>query len=268
MDTLAVNYGAGLNLVDFATAPDAARLTINDWAADKTKNKILEAMPEGSIEARTRLVLTNTVYFKGAWQRPFLRKDTANGLFTRLDSSTVSTPFMRATETPVRYASLPGVTAIELPFIGEKMSMLFVMPDVGTFANYSAGFEASKFADLTNTLQSKSVIVMLPKFDFGSDIPLSRVLKALGVADAFTDDADFSGIDGKPKFLQVTSAVHKALITVDEAGAEAVGFTGFVTGPTSIPQTVVFDRPFLFLIRDVETNSVLFVGRVLDPAVK
>jgi len=189
LDSLAVNYGAGLNLVDFATAPDAARLTVNACAADKTKHKIVEAMPEGSIDA-------------------------------------------------------------------------------GTFVNYSAGFEASKLSELTDTLQSKGVIVMLPKFDFGSDIPLSEVLKALGVADAFTGNADFSGIDGSPKNLRITSAVHKAHITVDEAGAEAVGFTGFVTGPTSIPQTVVLDRPFLFLIRDVETNSVLFVGRVLDPAVK
>lgn len=266
LDTLAVNYGAGVYLLDFEAAPDSARLTINDWAAVNTKNRIKEAMPEGSITDGTRLVLTNTVYFKGAWSKPFLVSNTANGDFTRLDSTKISTPFMHA-NLPLSYAITAGVTSVELPFVGGKLSLVVVMPDVGTFSSFAAGIDSAKVASLLNGLQPGSLDVTLPKFEFQSELPLATSLQALGLTDAFTDFADFSGIDGRRE-LQIMAAVHKAFVTVDESGAEATAFTGVVTGITSAPQSVVIDKPFVFLIRDVETKSILFFGRVLDPSQK
>lgn len=266
LDTLAVNYGAGVNLVDFRADPNAARATINDWVAKQTKNKIVDAMPAGSITVDTRLALTNTVYFKGNWLLPFSSGATHNQLFTRLDGSTVDTPFMAAIYS-LGYVKTADVTAVELKLIGEKLSMLLIMPDAGNFSTYAASIDSAKIESVVAGLQSTHISLTLPKFDFKTDVPLGATLKALGVVDAFDGNADFSRIDGTTN-LFVQSAIHKAFVTVDEVGMEAGAFTGISVGVTSLPPTVVIDHPFLFLVRDLETNSILFFGRVLDPMEK
>jgi len=265
LDTLAVNYGAGMNLVDFKTDPELARTEINQWVSTQTKDKITDAMPQGSVSVDTRLVLTNTIYLKADWLKPFSIPSTKDGDFVTLDGSTITTPFMNQ-DASFSYLQAGGVTAVELPFVGESLSMLILMPDAGSFETYESTFDKTELESVISNLQNSRIKLSLPKFNFETDLPLKAELMALGIKDAFSaTNADLSGIDGT-KNLFVFSAVHKAFITVEESGVEAGAFTGFGVNLTSLPPSITIDKSFLFVIRDTTNGSILFFGRVLDPS--
>lgn len=266
LDTLAINYGAGVNLVDFTTDHEAARLQINDWVSQQTNNKINDAMPSGSVDALTRLVLTNTVYFNGEWLYPFPDQNTQNRDFSLLDNTSVSTAFMAQTAS-FNYIEQTDAIAVELDYISSQLSMLVIMPNAGTYFNYESQLSPTSLNEVINGLQNTRIDLKFPKFDFDTSIPLAVGLKTLGMTDAFDPAlSDFSKINPQATDLHVQSAVHKAFIIVDEKGTEAGAFTGIGTGITSVPPTVLIDQPFMFFIRDSETGSLLFFGRVLNPA--
>ena len=267
LDTLAVNYGSGLRLLDFIEDPEGARETINDWVSDETNERIVDLLPPGSIDAFVRLVLTNAVYFNAPWLKPFDTEDTATGTFEPLDREAVDVEMMHQVET-FGYASWDGGQAVELPYNGETLSMILFVPDRGTYEAFEAELDLDRYEGIVDSLEPREVDLGLPKFEFAYDVSLVNPLTALGMTDAFTGAADFSGIDGT-RNLFISDVLHKAWVSVDEAGTEAAAATAVIIslvahpGP---PVVLTINRPFLFVIRDVPTGTILFIGRVVDPA--
>ncbi len=267
LDTLALSYGAGMRTVDFVKQTEAARLAINRWVSEQTEDRIKELVPSGAINDLTRLVLTNAIYFKAAWEYQFDKNNTANAPFYRLDGSQVTVPTMNQTEW-FGYAAGNGYQAIELPYDGRELSMVVLLPDAGQYAAFEKSLTAGTVKDIINSLTNKRIELSMPKFQYDSSFGLKPALTSLGMGAAFTDGADFSGMDGR-KDLLIQDVLHKAFVSVDENGTEAAAATAVIVGLTSMPPEAVamkLDHPFIYLIRDIATGQVLFVGRVLDPS--
>jgi len=267
VETLTKGYGAGLRALDFEADPNGARKVINDWVSEETAQRILDLIPEGAIDAETKLVLTNAIYFNAPWLQPFDLTATTEESFTLLDGETVAVSMMHATES-LPYATWAGGVAFELPYNGNELSMVVLVPDEGTFDSFDASLTSEVFDGIVASLAPRSIALGLPKFEFTYAASLVDPLIRLGMTDAFdADRADFSGITGAPD-LFVSDVLHKAFVSVDEAGTEAAAATAVLFRATGIPAeplAVTVDRPFLFVIRDRPTGSVLFVGRVVSP---
>jgi serpin B len=263
LDTLAENYGAGLYVENFQTAPEPARIAINGWVADGTEGQIPALFPEGSINTLTRLVLANAVFFHGDWKRPF-RRDSQNEIFHAL-AGDVSVPTMHGSLNAALWSG-PGWNAASLDYVGDTVSMILVVPDVGTFSAFEAGLTAESLSTiLAGTRPAGGADLIMPRFKFATDLSLNDMLAAMGMSDAFGDQADFSGINGA-RDLRLQSVIHKAIIAVDEKGTTASAATGAVGGVTSVPPSLWVNRPFLFFIRHNPTGAILFQGRVVDPS--
>ncbi len=267
LDLLALNYGAGLRVLDFVAQPDPSRILINQWVEQQTEGRIKNLLPQGSVDSLTRLVLTNAIYFNAAWSTPFETKNTADKPFYLLDNSSINVATMHGVQ-PAQYAKDADYQAVAIPYDGSELSMLVIVPEKGKFASFEQSLSGAVIDDILSKMTHAQVTLQLPKFSFTVETNLKEKLQALGMSDAFTaGKANFSGIDGQ-KELFVTGVFHKAFIKVNEAGTEAAAATGIVAGTTSVPQLVTLnvDRPFIFLIRDHATKAILFAGRVLNPA--
>ena len=266
LDALALNYGAGMRLVDFATAAESARQAINAWVAGETNDRIPELIPPGVLDPQTLLVLTNTVYLLADWALPFDSEASADGSFTRLDGSTVTVPFMHQQLNTLRAAG-DGWQAVDLAYVGNEVAMLLVVPDEGRYPEAEAA-AADLFEEARSALVPTEVKLALPRFEFRSRASLPEALRALGMVDAFDGGAaDFSGISGEGG-LFISDVIHEVFVSVNEAGTEAAAATAVIMGRglPPIPVELIVDRPFLFWLYDRPTDSVLFLGRVLDPS--
>jgi serpin B len=267
LDTLSANYNAGLKLVDFNN-PEEARALINLWVAAQTNDKIKDLIPEGVLSAMTRMVLTNAIYFKGAWSNQFEEKDTKDGNFTLADGSSKTVPFMHGNFTMSALVS-EKIQAIRLPYEGGNFAMAAIMPLVD-FEGFEAQLTAADLEQLLTLLQSSSAMVDLsmPKFQAESSFALADILAGLGMPDAFdAQKADFSGMTGKPDLL-ISSVLHQATIDVNEEGTEAAAATAVVMNLTSMPSesyTIRLDKPFIYVIYETTTNTIVFMGRVVNP---
>ena len=267
LDLLAENYGAGLRILDFAAVPEDARKIINDWVAKETEDRIKDLLPPGSIKEITRMVLTNAIYFSGAWLKPFDEDLTSDGTFNPLDGHQVTVSMMQQSET-LGYTAGNGYQAVELKYDGEELSMVILLPETGGFEAFENTLDGATLNAIIDNLESSTVNLTMPKFEFDSSFSLKAALSALGMPVAFSDNADFSGMTGQRDLL-ISDVVHKAFVAVDEAGTEAAAATGVIMGLTSAPgggpATMTIDRPFIFLIRDIATDTILFSGRVVNP---
>jgi serpin B len=285
LDHLSRFYGAGVNLLDFAQS-EASRTIINTWVADQTNDKIKDLLPPGSITEDTRLVLTNAIYFLADWLFTFDPQLTADKPFRLLDNSTVQAPLMQLNETGKKvimlYARGSGVRALDFPYKGDRLAMTVLLPDAGSFTTFESSLNRELIDELVEALDSAELAVSLPKFEFTyGTTSLKNALMALGMTDAFDDGkADFSAIYRSTDAvvsdrallpgLYVSDVAHKAFISVDEEGTEAAAATAVVFGITSVnPDEAVFivDRPFIFVIRDKATGTIVFMGRILNPTV-
>jgi len=267
LDVLAENYGAGLRTLDFAGAPEDSRLIINDWVSDQTEGRIEDLIPQGLIDILTRLVLTNAIYFNAAWQYPFSEGATVDSQFYLLDGGEVTVPMMSQTEA-FGYAEGDDYQAVELLYDGGELSMVILLPREGHFEAFEESLDAQRVSAIIGTLAQSQVALTMPKFEFESAFKMRETLMAMGMPVAFTGDADFSGMTGGRE-LFISQVVHKAFVSVDEAGTEAAAATAVIMKVTALPTTPVEFRannPFVFLIRDIETGSLLFMGRVLNLA--
>ncbi len=267
LDLLAENYGAGLRVLDFISAPEESRITINDWVSDQTEGRIEDLIPQGLINAMTRLVLTNAIYFNAAWQYPFPEDMTEDGPFYLLDGDEVTVPMMRQTES-FGYAEGDGYQAVELPYDGGELSMVILLPQAGNFGAFEESLDSQQIDGIIESLEGGQVALTMPKFEFESEFSLKGTLSAMGMPIAFSESADFSGMTGN-RDLYIADVVHKAFVSVDEAGTEAAAATAVVMELTAVPGEpveVTIDHPFIFLIRDIETGAILFVGRVVNPS--
>ncbi len=269
LDVLAQNYGAGLRILDFINETEQSRIAINSWVSDQTEQKIKDLIPPGALDRLTRLVLTNAIYFNAAWQYPFKESATSNGPFFLLNGSDVIVPMMKQTES-FRYAEGANYQVVELPYDGQELSMVVVVPTAGQFEAFEKSLGAQVVKAIVAKLEKRPVALTMPKFEYESSFGLKKALTTLGMGVAFTSDADFSGMNGK-RDLFIQDVLHKAFVSVDEAGTEAAAATAVIVGVTSIPAQPVevkIDRPFIFMIRDIPTGSTMFVGRVLNPTAK
>lgn len=263
-------YGAGLHQVDFKSSPDGVRATINQWVEKETKDRIKDLLPPGSVTPTTRLVLTNAIYFKGAWEDPFDKRATRTDPFHVSSSQSVQAPFMHRT-TAYRYYDGGAFQALELPYKGNELSMVVLLPKkTDGLSTLENSFTSAFVARWIEKLQfANKIILSLPRFTMTQQFNLNTSLAAMGMAQAFTTQADFSGMTGKRGFL-ISAAVHKAFVDVNETGTEAAAATGIAIAATAMrqePPPIIFnaDHPFLFMIRDTKSGSILFLGRVLDP---
>lgn len=266
LELLETHYGAGMHRADFAGAPDAERERINEWVAVATEDRIEDLLPPDSIGPATVLVLTNAIYFMASWYQEFDPEETTDGSFTALDGSTSTVPFMRQ-ELRTNYASVPGATAVELPYVGEEVSMVVVLPDEGEFEAFERALDAERLFGIFGELSDAAGTLAFPRFEFETEVQLSAALRSLGMPLAFEGGADFGGMTaGDGGDLWIDEVYHRSFVSVDEEGTEAAASTAVVMVESKPPDwgTVRVDRPFLFCIRDRPTDAVLFFGRVVD----
>jgi serpin B len=269
LDCLALNYGAGLRIVDFMNKPEECRTTINGWVEEQTEDRIEELLPQGSISTLTRMVLVNAVYFNAAWANTFEESATRQGEFHLLGGGTVQSDIMHQTE-QFSYLNGDGFKAIALPYDGNELAMILVIPDAGQFAVFESNLTIEQLDGIVSGLSSARVALSMPKWQFETpSISLREMLRQMGMTDAFQPDkADFSGLANVTEPLFISDVVHKAFVAVDEEGTEAAAATAVIIGTTSMPPPPVpldIDRPFIYFIRDIATDTIVFMGRVTDP---
>jgi len=265
VETINENFGAGLQLTDFQNAPDDARQAINDWAAEQTEDRIQDIIPQGAITPATRMVLANAIYFLASWANPFMEFATQDATFNLLDGTEVTVPLMRQSEM-VLYADGEDYQVVDLPYIGGDTGMIIFLPATGTFESFRDAITAEQFQEIVTQMSASQVIVTLPRWEYESELELSDILSQMGMAGAFSDDADFSGI--AEEALAIDGVLHKAFIAVDEEGTEAAAVTALTMRATSAPAEIFefnADRPFVYTIYDRITGSVLFLGQVTNP---
>lgn len=269
LDILAQHYEAGIYTVDFMHNPESARIAINDWIADETEEKIQDMIPAGAIDALTRLVLANAIYFNGSWMHPFNQNATAEAPFYPLEGSEQSVDMMKLYGERFLYHRGENYQAVNLPYMSSDFTMTILVPDSGDYQNFESSLTQESLSEILTGMTFKPVDIELPKFDFETAIDANDPLIALGMGAAFDPEvADFSGITVEED-LMITDVLHKATITVDEEGTEAAAATVVIIGVTSAmpeePISLVIDRPFMFMIRHSPTNSILFMGRFVQP---
>jgi serpin B len=265
------DYGAGLNQVDFKGSTEAARLTINLWVEQKTANKIQDLLQPGALRPSTRLVLTNAIYFKGDWQTQFDKAQTKDEDFHLSPAQTKKAPLMHR-EGAFNYFNGGTFQALEIPYKSNELSMIVLLPnDPGGLPALEQSLSATNVQQWLRQLAPVTkVIVTMPKFKTTQQFELGSTLAAMGMPQAFTASANFSGMTGNRDFF-ISAVIHKAYVDVNEEGTEAAAATAVtmramaMRAPNLAP---VFraDHPFVFLIRDHASNSILFMGRMADPA--
>ncbi|MCC5825898.1 serpin family protein [Alkalimonas sp.] len=267
LDLLAVHYDAGVHQIDFKEQPDKARATINNWVAEQTEGKLSELLAEGSVTADTRLMLLNTMFFKANWAQPFKPADTQQVDFFPLNGSTVQVPMMQRDAVRTLYAEGAGYQVIRLAYANQQFAMLVLVPSEGNFIAFEAELNLDRLQQIRQQLSEHLVDLTLPKFQLQHQLNLKSVLQDFGMQEAFQPgSADFSGIDGTQS-LFIGSAVHQAVIDVDEYGTEAAAATAVEMGVTSAPPpaALTVNRPFIYLIEEQGTGAILFMGRFLEP---
>ncbi|HUX07012.1 MAG TPA: serpin family protein [Acidobacteriota bacterium] len=258
------DYGAPLKKVDFISETEQARQAINAWVKNRTKEKIRNLIKRNVLSDVTRLVITNAIYFKGNWEAQFDKKDTKDLSFELSSGDLINTPFM-SQRGEFRYLENDRFQALEMPYAGGRLAMVFFLPKrVEGLGRFERSISAAKLKLWLNNMNLSEIDVYLPKFKFSSGFDLVDALKSLGMIDAFGLMADFTGMVERPD-LFISAVVHKAFVEVNEEGTEAGGATGVVIEFKAAPNAFRADHPFLFLIRDLETGAILFMGRVTNP---
>jgi serpin B len=269
LDTLATDFGSGVHLADFRTQPDTERLGINTWVSQETLNRINDLIPPGAIDTSTRTVLVNAIHLKLPWYDPFLETATKPATFTKTDGATVSVPFM-SKGGRWSYAEDDTTQAVAIPLSGLSVNFVVLLPKAtSSLAGLEDSLSQGHATTLVSSMSSQQVSLTMPKFTFTTaSVRLGSVLTALGMTEAFTPNADFTGIS-KEKPLFISEVVHKAMVGVDEHGVEAAAATAVMMAgsglPTEIKQVDV-TRPFFFGIFDQPTSTWLFLGHVTDPS--
>jgi serpin B len=290
LDLLALNYGAGVFVHDFESDPEGGREEINGWVAERTNDKIPELLPAQSITALTRLVLTNALYFSAAWNTPFDKEQTADGVF-HAPGGDRTVPMMHGASdregASDGYGQGPRFRVGELTYDGENVAMDIIIPELlpeettgDPLALLEAALTPDKLEEIIGSIAPQPLAVTMPKFEFRAKLTVASsndpdapegILADLGMIDAFIKDlADLSPMSAEQDGLYVKKALHEGYVAVDEDGTEAAAATAVIVGDDSAPPEpieFVVDRPFLVVIRDLPTGEILFIGRVVDPSV-
>jgi len=264
------DYQANLNQADFKTGADAARRGINGWVARQTHDKIQDILPPGSLDRTTRLVLANAIYFKGVWAATFKEAGTYPQPFHLTAASQTEVPLMHHLD-DVKYMETDDFQAVELPYRGELLAMVILLPRaMDGCGPLERRLTPALLSGALAQMKKQKVDIFIPRFKSESSFTLNGTLAGMGMTDAFGPNAHFSGMDGT-RFLCISGVFHKAWVEVNEEGTEAAAATALAVASHAMvrpPPRPVFraDHPFIYLIRDTRSGSVLFLGRLADPA--
>ena len=261
-------YGGKAANVDFVKETEKSRQTINSFIAEQTNNKIKDLIPSGLLNAMTRLVLTNAIYFKGTWQWEFDTTDTRDEDFKVTPDNIVKVPMMSMEPDKARfsYADTGDLQILDLPYKGDKISMIVLLP-TKDLTSIESTLTAEKLNEYKSKMEeTKLNSISFPKFEFDTKYFMNDTLSALGMPTAFSENADFSGMTGK-KDLFIDFVIHQAYVKVNEKGTEAAAATAVGMKLTGAMPRNIFraDHPFIFIIQEKETGNILFLGRVVDP---
>ena len=263
-------YSGDARNLDFVADPEGSRATINSWVSNNTKNRINELLPAGSIGPLTRLVLTNTVYFNGKWLTPFQKERTKKDIFWISPAKSVQTAMMALAGESFRYAEDDRAQILELPYQGDDLSMLIILPRGKDVQSADKTASAALLKQWDAGMKEEAVNVFIPKFKFDSNYKMKDTLEEMGMINAFDGRvADFSGMTGHDD-LYIDEVYHSAWVDVNEEGTEAAAATADVFWLSSmlnppVPKIFRADHPFIFVIQDCKTKQILFMGRVTDP---
>jgi serpin B len=258
-----------LSELDFITATEEARKTINSWVEKKTNNKIKDLLKKGSVPKDTRLILTNAIYFKGIWKYQFKKKDTKKENFHLSEQKNARVYMMHMRKKTLKYMKGDGFAALALPYEGNDVSMVIFLPDrVDGLGVLEAKLTRENLKNWLAKMRRKKIAeVAIPRFKMTKDFVLGKMLQEMGMPTAFRfPGADFSGMTGR-KDLFIGEVIHKAFVDVNEEGTEAAAATAVVmrTGAVARPTVFIADHPFAFIIRDNKSGAILFMGRVANP---
>ena len=277
-------YGGGVKNMDFKGNPEGSRVEINDWVEDRTNDRIQDLISPGMITPLTRLVLTNAIYFKGTWEWEFDKSDTREQDFKINPENTVKAEmmYMDPEKATFNYVNLEKLQVLELPYKGDKLSMLILLPKQGEEYNFETGepivydysledidLSYEKLNEYKSQMKGEKLdAIYLPKFEFDTKYLMAETLGTMGMPLAFSSNADFSGMDGEGN-LYISEVIHQAFVKVDEKGTEAAAATAVMMDLTAMMPHKVFeaDHPFIFIIQQKETGNILFMGRVSNPVV-
>jgi len=267
LSTVEKYYGGKAANVDFVMETEKSRQTINTFIEEQTNNKIKDLIPQGVLDASTRMVLTNAIYFKGTWTWEFDKSDTSEQDFKVTPNNVVKTSmmYMKNDKAKFSYADVGDLQILELPYKGEEISMLILLP-TENLDGVEPSLTAEKLKEWKSQMkEDKLDAIYLPKFKFDTKYFMKETLSKMGMPTAF-GNADFSGMDGT-KSLFIDAIIHQAFVKVDEEGTEAAAVTAVVMTQTAVMQRKIFraDHPFIFIIQEKETGNILFIGRVADP---
>jgi len=265
---LKTDYGAGLHEVDFKSDSEGARQEINAWVAKETVDKIQNLIGPGALTSKTRLVLTNAIYFKGTWQDPFEKQSTHDETFHLSATSQIQVPTMYRAGN-YGYTENSNYQALQLPYAGGDLAMVILLPRaVDGLPQLEKALTPQAMADVLEGIHDQEVHVSIPKFKMTAEFELAPVLESMGMRDAFGTGADFSGMTGNRDF-SISAVIHKAFVEVNEQGTEAAAATGvemaMAMAMPEQPVDFVADHPFLFIIRDERSGAILFMGRLANP---
>jgi len=258
-------YSAKVTNLDFLNNPEESRMTVNHLVEEKTDNKIHNLIPEGMINPMTRLLITNTIYFKGTWDKPFDSTKTHEEKFRIAPDKSVYVQMMQTTGKSFMYAETESLQIIVMRYTqssGKLLSMIVLLPKEDNLNAIEDQLNMQKLAELRKKLNYDQVDVYFPKFKVESEYLVHETLAEMGMPIAFTNRADFSGMDGTHN-LFISDVMHKAFVEVNERGTEAAAST--YISPPSLPHIFKVNHPFIFLIQDSETGNLLFMGRITNP---
>ena len=264
-------YGAKAANLDFANEPEKSRQTINSFIEKQTEGKIKDLIPPGFIDPSTRLVITNAVYFKGTWKFEFDPKETQKMDFHVNSNKTIKVQMMhmKPKEKMFNYAETEDVQILELPYKGDDISMLIILPKLGKLSEVEKNLTLEKLEEWKSKMKRTELSdIYLPKFEFETKYFLKDTLARMGMPTAFSPSADFSGMTGR-RDLFISHVIHQAYVKVDEKGAEAAAATGVILRKSIPAPEIIFkaDHPFIFIIQQKSTGNILFIGRIVEPKI-
>ncbi len=265
INVLEAGYGGKAVNIDFRQS-DRARNQINEWVELRTNNKIQDLFEEGMINADTRMVLTNALYFRGDWKHQFYPGKTRNTMFNVSSVEQVSVDMMNLRDKWFNYTETDMVQVLEMDYLGEDYSMIIILPKETDLEMIENSLDYDAFSGLVEDLEEREMVLSIPKFSLETKYKMNEGLSDLGMSQAFTPSADFSGVSTQDN-LWLGYVVHQTYVSVGENGTEAAAATGGIF-TLSMPRGIRFrvDHPFIFAIMEKETGLILFMGRVIDPS--
>ena len=265
-------YGAEVHNLDIRNSPDNAASKINKWVEEKTDDYIKNLIKPGALSSFTRLVITNAIYFNGNWENSFDKNLTYDKEFRINPENKTPVRMMQINDNSFRYYEDENLQVIELPYAkgeGKELSMLILLPKSVNITPAEDALNVKKLSEIRKNLTKNEVDVNLPKFNFTEEYKLKPILTSLGMSDAFSENADFSGMDGKHN-LYISDVLHKSFVDVDEKGTKAAAATAVIFNELVMLKKeykFIADHPFIFLIQDTNDGTIYFIGRVMNPAI-